>query len=173
MSTFSRAIGPGHLGFRNPAQFALMAASDFAGQRVFVDDGDGSLTEQFSNGNAWVTIAGFTSNGSLLYGDTVIAVSELWPAATLLNYSAVSQQVRAVACEFGGFYVRAVTGTVNLFWQDALVATTVAPLMTANAVAVGPYPLFGAGTDARRGNSTGLSVIMTGGGTCVVEPLVI
>jgi hypothetical protein len=104
--------------------------------------------------------------------DGILALSELWPAATIINYSAASQNARSGACEYGGFIVRAITGTVNVQAFDALTATGT-PLRTDNAVQLGAYPVYGPGMNARRGNTIGLSYIMTGGGTISLEPMVI
>jgi hypothetical protein len=98
-------------------------------------------------------------------------VPTLWPTPAPLNYSAASQQVSGAGCEYGGFVVRAVTGTVNIYACDALTATVGAAMHTQLAVAVGPYPWLGAGTNAIRENSVGLSFIMTGGGTVTIDPL--
>lgn len=93
----------------------------------------------------------------------LVALGELAVPVTLT----ATGTAKTGACEFGGFVVRAVSGTVNVTVYDATSATGT-PIMTSAAVALGAYP-WNAGR--WRENTTGCHVVIGGGGTVTLDVL--
>ena len=134
---------------------ALLAVMD-SGAAVFTDFG----------GTA------FTYDKDLEAAKVTKPTPGLWPSGPLLSYS-VGQTASMVPRQYGGFVVRAVTGTVNVtvFDDSDGVSLPATPIHTQSAVAVGPYPWLGAGNESRRQCDSGLWFVMSGGGTVTIEPL--
>ncbi len=124
-----------------------------------------------ADNNTWVAVipngVSAATGGNLVVNGAVVALSEVSPVVTLtatgLGFTG--------ACEYGGLNVRAVSGTVNIAVYDNTSATGT-PIHTENAVTLGGKPWMGAGTTARRANTTGLWLVITGGGTVTVDALV-
>lgn len=131
-----------------------------------------NLTSVPADNNIWVAaipngaqIASGT--GNLIANGGVIALSEVAPVVTLT----ATGLAFTGACEYAGLNIRAVTGTVNIVVYDATSATGT-PIHTENNVTLGGKPWMGAGTTARRANTTGLYLSISGGGTVTVDALV-
>lgn len=60
---FPQSVQWGHLGTRNPAQFATMSAAQFVGQSLFVDDNSPSLQDVWSDGQRWLARPSFSVPG--------------------------------------------------------------------------------------------------------------
>lgn len=93
----------------------------------------------------------------------LMALAELAVPVTLT----ATGTAKSGGCEFGGFVVRAVSGTVNVTIYDATSATGT-PIMTSNAVALGAYPW---NSGRWRENTTGCHVVIGGGGTVTLDVL--
>lgn len=66
------------------------------------------------------------------------------------------------ACELAGWFCSVAAGTITIY--DALSATGT-PIVPATALAVGPMPIFGAGTTGKLALTTGCFVVLSGAAT--------
>lgn len=144
VSASATKVGP----FRYDAQCVLAAAPGATATAVLTDE----------------TVRVDSATGALVLGDgALMALGEMAVPATLTGTGTAKSGV----CEFGGFVVRAVSGTVNLTIYDATSATGT-PIMTSGAVALGAYP-WNAGR--WRENTAGCHVVFSGGGTATIDVL--
>lgn len=105
-------------------------------------------------------IAAVKSSGLYGPGGQILALSEVsayYTAAGAGSYQAVSGQ-----CELAGWYCSVAAGTITIY--DALSATGT-PIVPATALAVGPMPIFGPGTNNRLQLQTGCFVVLSGAAT--------
>lgn len=66
------------------------------------------------------------------------------------------------ACELAGWFCSVAAGTITIY--DALSAVGT-PIVPATALAVGPMPIFGAGTTGKLALTTGCFVVLSGAAT--------
>lgn len=66
------------------------------------------------------------------------------------------------ACELAGYYCSVAAGSITIY--DALSATGT-PIVPATALAVGPFPIFGAGTNGKLRLGTGCYVVLSAAAT--------
>ena len=104
----------------------------------------------------------FTAADGVIGGDgALIALSETTPYVTVTGITA-GAAASSTACELAGWYCSVAAGNITIY--DALSATGT-PIVPATALAVGPMPIFGAGTTGKLALTTGCHVVLSGAAT--------
>lgn len=103
--------------------------------------------------------ANLTSAGSLTSSDgTVYALSE---ASAYVNLTATGTAFTG-ACEFAGYVCTVAAGNITIYDNTSAAGTVIVP---ATALAVGSFPIFGAGTNGKMALTTGCHVVLSGAAT--------
>lgn len=104
-------------------------------------------------------IATFDSNGNLIGNDqAVFALSEVTP---YVNLTATGTAFTG-ACEFAGYVCTVAAGNITVYDNTSAAGTVIVPT---TALAVGAFPIFGAGTNGKMALTTGCHVVLSGAGT--------
>jgi hypothetical protein len=165
----ARAMATGASGvvssMASPALFAAQAVADGAPASVgpFAEH---TWVQVGASGAVAVRIGGLTAAqetalqaGTLLAPDGALyAQSEATPYVTL-NATGTAF---SGPCELAGWYCSVAAGTITIY--DATSATGT-PIVPATALAVGPMPIFGAGTNGRLVLQNGCHVVLSGAAT--------
>ena len=91
----------------------------------------------------------------------IYKLSETTPYVTVTGITA-GTAASSTACELAGWYCSVAAGNITIY--DALSATGT-PIVPATALAVGPMPIFGAGTTGKLALTTGCHVVLSGAAT--------
>lgn len=145
----------------------LRPAADNAGRVATVGDPDTRAAWYFSDGESWKVVALMSDAGDgLLAADGgIVAIVEVTPYVTRTTTGTAFTG----ACEFAGYYCTAVTGTptITVYDNTSAAGTVIVPATT---LTVGPFPVFGAGTNGKLALTTGCHVVLSG--TATVNVLV-
>ena len=68
----------------------------------------------------------------------------------------------AGACELAGYYCSVAAGNITVYDNTSAIGT---PIIPATALATGPFPIFGAGTNGKLVLGTGCHVVLSGAAT--------
>lgn len=109
---------------------------------------------------AWVeTGAILSSSGALIAGDGgLLALSEV---TDYVNLTATGT-AHSGACEFAGYVCTVAAGNITVYDNTSAAGTVIVPT---TALAVGAFPIFGAGTNGKMALTTGCHVVLSGAAT--------
>lgn len=88
----------------------------------------------------------------------LLALSE---ASPYVNLTATGTAFTG-ACEFGGYVCTVAAGNITVYDNTSAAGTVIVPT---TALAVGAFPIFGAGTNGKMALTTGCHVVLSGAAT--------
>ena len=110
----------------------------------------------YSDGDAVPTL---DEDGNLIDADGVVfATSEV---TAYVNLTATGTAFTG-ACEFGGYVCTVAAGNITVYDNTSAAGTVIVPT---TALAVGAFPIFGAGTNGKMALTTGCHVVLSGAAT--------
>lgn len=136
------------------------------GRRVYGPFGAGTITLSAVSGDVRYELSGDSvsplkdDSGLLAEDGSILALSEATPYVNAT--ASAGATVFTGACELAGWYCSVAAGNITIY--DALSATGT-PIVPATALAVGPMPIFGAGTNGKLALATGCHVVLSGAAT--------
>lgn len=138
----------------------LRPAADNAGRVATVGDPDTRAAWYFSDGESWKAVALLADSGDgLLAPDGgVLAIVEVVPYVTRTSTGTAFTG----ACEFAGYYCTVAAGNITIYDNTSAAGTVIVPT---TALSVGPFPVFGAGTNGKLALTTGCHVVLSGAAT--------
>ena len=95
---------------------------------------------------------------SLVSGVEIIALSEV---TDYVNLTATGTAFTG-ACEFAGYVCTVAAGNITVYDNTSAAGTVIVPT---TALAVGAFPIFGAGTNGKMTLTTGCHVVLSGAAT--------
>ena len=96
---------------------------------------------------------------SLVSGDgNILAISEV---TDYVNLTATGTAFTG-ACEFAGYVCTVAAGNITVYDNTSAAGTVIVPT---TALAVGAFPIFGAGTNGKMALTTGCHVVLSGAAT--------
>jgi hypothetical protein len=96
---------------------------------------------------------------SLVSGDgNILAISEV---TDYVNLTATGTAFTG-ACEFAGYVCTVAAGNITIYDNTSAAGTVIVPT---TALAVGAFPIFGAGTNGKMALTTGCHVVLSGAAT--------
>lgn len=88
----------------------------------------------------------------------ILALSEVSP---YVNLTATGTAFSG-ACEFAGYVCTVAAGNITVYDNTSAAGTVIVPT---TALSVGPFPVFGAGTNGKMALTTGCHVVLSGAAT--------
>jgi hypothetical protein len=115
---------------------------------------DGWLVDEIEGGVAFLSEDGET----LSAGGAVLALSEVTAYENLTETGTAFTG----ACEFAGYICTVAAGNITVYDNTSAAGTVIVPT---TALAVGAFPIFGAGTNGKMALTTGCHVVLSGAAT--------
>jgi hypothetical protein len=119
---------------------------------------DQSVTYTVTGGVAMLSVNDAGDDVLLGTAGAVLAVSEV---TAYVNLTATGTAFTG-ACEFAGYICTVAAGNITVYDNTSAAGTVIVPT---TALAVGAFPVFGAGTNGRMALTTGCHVVLSGAAT--------
>lgn len=139
---------------------ALRPAADNAGRTATVGNLATRAAPYISDGESWKAFPLMTAAGTGFVDGSggILAISEV---QSYVNLTATGSAFSG-AGEFGGYICTVATGNITVYDNTSAAGTVIVPT---TALAVGAFPIFGAGTNGKMALTTGCHVVLSGAAT--------
>lgn len=119
----------------------------------------GTATWYLSDGISWRVAATLNAAGSIVgAAGAIYSLSEVTAYVTRTTTGTAFTG----ACEFAGYICTVAAGNITVYDNTSAAGTVIVPT---TALAVGAFPIFGAGTNGKMALTTGCHVVLSGAAT--------